>query len=121
MQLDYLLFDFTDEESGSCSFDALASVLPAQLPPLIHEVEAVLGWASREFGAPWGDGAGDGEWDFALQAIGEQDVALEIGYDVERGRVLMPHAPAGRVTLALTVTGSRAFGAAFRQAFPDHG
>jgi hypothetical protein len=118
MQLDYLLFDFTDEESGSCSFDAMASVLPAKLPALIHEIEAVLGWACREFGAP-SAAADEGEWDFELQALGEQDVPLEITYDVERARVSVQQGLRGRVTLALTLSGSHAFGAAFREAFPD--
>ena len=117
-QLNYLLFDFTDEEDGACSFDALASVLPPRLAPLVGEVEAVLGWASREFGAPPAAG-GEGEWDFALHALGDADVPLEIAYDAQQGRVVMPSTPAGRVTLALTVTGTAAFGEAFRHAFPD--
>ena len=116
-QLDYLIFDATDEEGGACSFDAVASVVPSRLPPLIREIEDVLGWATRQFGPPLADI--EGEWDFALQALADPDVPLEIAYDVQRGRVVLPQAPAGRVTLALTVTGTAAFGDAFRQAFPD--
>lgn len=116
MQLEYLLFDFTDDEAGSCSFDSVASVLPARLPALVHEIETVLNWAHREFGAPPA-AADEGEWNFELQAVGEHDVPLEIDYDVERARVSMPPA-SGRVTLALTISGSPAFDAAFREAFP---
>ena len=118
MQLDYLLFDFTDEEAGSCSFDAMASVLPARLPAAIQEIEAVLGWANREFDAP-AAASDEGEWDFELQAVGEPDVPLEISYDFDSARVSMPPGFKGRVTLALTISGSRAFGEAFRQAFPE--
>lgn len=117
MPLDYLLFDSTDEETGACSFDAMASILADRLPALIHEVEAVLAWAYRDFGAP-SSAEENGEWDFELQAVDEQDVPLAITYDGERALVSMPRAP-GRVTLALTLTGSRAFGAAFTDAFPD--
>lgn len=118
MPLDYLLFDLTDEEGGSCSFDALASVARDRLPALLHEIEAVLGWACREFGAPAAT-EDQGEWDFELQAVGEPDIALEISYDAERASVCMPKVPAGRLTIAVTLSGSRAFGDAFRQAFPD--
>jgi hypothetical protein len=120
MQLDYLLFDFTDDEAGSCSFDAMASVLPARLPALIDEIEAVLGWAYREFGAP-SAAADEGEWGFELQAMGEHEGPLEIAYDFERAGVSIPQGLGGRVTLALTLSGSHAFGSAFRNAFPDSG
>lgn len=117
MPLQYLIFEATDEETGACSFDAMASVLPDRLPALIHEVETVLGWAYRDFGAPSSVEEG-GEWDFELQAVAEHDVPLEIIYDCERATVSMPRVP-GRVTVALTLTGSRAFAAAFADTFPD--
>ncbi|TFZ03076.1 hypothetical protein EZ313_17845 [Ramlibacter henchirensis] len=118
MKLEYLLFDFTDEETGSCSFDAMASVLPTRLPGVLDEIRAVLSWAYREFGPPSALGQ-EGEWDFEVQASVEDDVPLKITYDVERARFSMLPAPAGRVTLALTISGSRAFGEAFREAFPE--
>jgi hypothetical protein len=117
MELQYLLFDFTDEEGGACSFEAMASVLPAGLGPLLREVEAVLAWAYGDFGAPSAAEDG-GEWDFDLHAANENDAPLAVAYDVRSARVLLAAAP-GRVTLTLTVTGSRAFGTAFRDAFPD--
>ncbi|VTU15281.1 hypothetical protein H6CHR_00178 [Variovorax sp. PBL-H6] len=117
MPLDYLLFESTDEETGACSFDAMASVLADRLPALIHEVETVLGWACLDFGAP-SSVEESGEWDFELQAVAEQDVPLEITYDCERAMISMPRVP-GRVTLALTLTGSPAFAAAFTETFPD--
>jgi hypothetical protein len=118
MKLEYLLFDFTDDESGSCSFDAMASVLPAHLPGLLAEVGAVLGWAHRGFGAP--AAAPDaGEWDFELQALGADDAPLEIAYEIAGGILFSrPPATAGRVTLALAISGSRQFCSALREAFP---
>ncbi|HET8746594.1 MAG TPA: hypothetical protein VFM98_13385 [Ramlibacter sp.] len=118
MRLEYLLFDASEEDSGACSFDAMASVLPPRLTPLLQEVAAVLGWAYRAFGAP-SNGGDEGEWDFELQASDEHDAALEIACDVARAQVSLPRTPAGRVTLALTVSGSPAFAEAFRDAFPE--
>ena len=117
MPLEYLLFELTDEETGACSFDAMASVLADRLPALIQEVEAVLDWAYRDFGAP-SPVEEDGEWDFELQAVADDDVPLEITYDCKRAIVSMPRA-SGRVTLALTLTGSRDFATAFTDAFAD--
>lgn len=118
MQLDYLLFDATDEEDGSCSFDALASVLPDRLPALVREVETVLAWAHGVFGAPMA-GAEAGAWDYELQAAEEPGQPLEARYDADRARLSLVPAPQGRAVLALTVTGSPVFAAAFRDAFPE--
>ncbi|MBK0392705.1 hypothetical protein [Ramlibacter algicola] len=117
MHLDYLLFDSTDEPGGSCSFDALASVLPARMPALCEEIAAVLGWAHRSFGAPSAFEDADG-WDFHLQGSGEHDEPLQMDYDFARNRVVMPP-PRGRVTIALTVSGSPAFASAFSEAFAE--
>jgi hypothetical protein len=91
--------------------------MPERVPALIAEIEAVLGWAVREFGSA-GDG---GEWDFHLEATGEGDAALEIVYDGKAARVSMPLTQAGRVTIAFTVSGSAAFGVAFTEQFQDGG
>jgi hypothetical protein len=117
MQLQHLDFEFSDEDSGEGSFDAMASVLPARLPALLAEVTAVLRWASRGFGAPQALDDG-GDWDYQLEALEEPDQALEVRFDAARGEVaLAPAAGAGRVTVTLTLGGSAAFCAALRQAF----
>ncbi len=126
-QLNYLLFDATDEESGACGFDAMASVLPDRLPALLAEVQAVLAWATGLFGSPSGaDVAGDEddegdaeEWSFDLQATDETGAPVPITWDVQRNRGIAPAAVATRTTLTLTVSGPRAFADAFRQAFPE--
>ena len=117
MNLDYLLFDSTDEADGSCSFDALASVLPERMPALCDEVAGVLGWAHRSFGAPVAPEDG-GAWDFHLQATAEHGEPLEMDFDCAVNQVVMPPAR-GRVTVALTVSGSRTFASAFREEFVE--
>lgn len=117
MPLDFLLFDFTDEESGAGSFDAMASVLPARWPALVGEVEAVLRWAHAEFGPPSAS-ADQGEWDFELQATHAADAPLDVAYDARSGRVVSARAcEEGRTTLTFTIGGSRAFCESLRQAF----
>ena len=113
--LDYLLFDFSDEEGGAGSFDAMASVLPDRLPALVGEIEAVLRWAHREFGAPSAD---EGDWDFELQATCEPDTPLQANYQASSGRLLLSPEGHARTTLSLTLGGSHSFCEAFRQAFP---
>ena len=115
MPLDYLLFDFSDEEGGAGSFDAMASVLPDRLPALVTEIEAVLLWAHREFGAPSAD---EGDWDFELQASCEPDTPLDAVYDAASGRFSLSPDCDARMTLSLTLSGSRSFCEAFRHAFP---
>jgi len=117
MQLQYLDFDFSDEESGRGSFDAMASVLPERLPALLAEIAAVLRWAHEGFG-PAQALDDDGAWDYALEAVAEPDAPLEVAYDAARRTVwLAPVAAAQRVTLTLTVVGSPEFCGALREAF----
>ena len=113
--LDYLLFDFSDEEGGAGSFDAMASVLPDRLPALICEIETVLRWAHRAFGAPSAD---EGDWDFELQATCAPDAPLNAVYDAACGRLSLSPDCDARTTLSLTLSGSHAFCQAFRHAFP---
>lgn len=117
----YLIFDATDEESGACAFDAMASVLPDRLPAMLAEVQAVLAWATRLFGPPSsaGDEYGADEWAFDLHATDEAGASLVITWDMQRPQALLSAAVEGRVTLTLTVSGHRAFADAFRQAFAD--
>jgi len=119
--LSYLLFDTTDEESGACAFDAMASVLPDHLPALLAEVQAVLAWAAHLFGPPSSasdEGDAD-DWAFDLQATNAAGAPLAITWDMQRAQVLLSAALEGRVTLTLTISGHSAFADAFRQAFAD--
>jgi len=115
--LAYLDFDFSGDAEGHGSFDAMAAAAPAQLPALQAEVLRVLDWAHRGFGppAPLEEG---GEWDMELQGVREVATTLDVRY--APGSALELH-PAGtgepRTTLSLTLSGTPAFCAAFRQAF----
>lgn len=119
--LSYLLFDATDEESGACGFDAMASVWPDRLPALLAEVQAVLAWATRLFGAPSGPGDtfDTDEWTFDLQATASDGAPMDITWDTQRQQVVAPVTADGLVTLTLTVSGHRVFAEAFRDAFPE--
>jgi hypothetical protein len=118
MQLQYLDFDFSDEDSGRGSFDAMASVLPGRLPALLAEISAVLRWARRAFG-PAGALQDEGDWDFGLHAVVEPGTPLEISHDERSGELALQPVPAGtdRSTLTLTLSGSPAFCAALREEF----
>lgn len=65
--LQYLEFDTADDGGQACSFDAMASVVPAHLPALLAEVGRLLDWLEQQFGAPGALDEG-ADWDFDLQA-----------------------------------------------------
>ena len=90
--LDYLDFDYSEDDAGCGTWDAMASVHPAQLAAVQAEIALVLDWAHREF--PERQGALDdgGEWDYDLLTIEEN----------------------GRCTVTFTLSGTPAFGAAWR-------
>ena len=114
-ELQYLLFDASDDASGRGSFDALASVLPARVGAVLDEAQAVLRWAHVHFDAP---APGDtGEWDFALHATQEPGRELRLVHP--EGKLVLDGVDpqGGHVTLAFTLSGSGAFCAALREAF----
>jgi hypothetical protein len=119
--LQYLDFDFSDEESGHGTFDAMASVLPDRLPALLAEMADVLRWAFATFGrqGPLDEG---GEWDCELQGLIEPGTPLAVSYDERQGAIQLAPVPCdeARTTLTLTLSGSPAFCEAFRAEFePD--
>lgn len=117
MQLDYLDFDYSEDDEGTASWDALASVTRERLPALTAEVEQLLGWASRAFAGRRGPIEEGGDWDFDLHAQQDDGQPLAIAFDERSGRLeLAP--PAGlRVTLGLTLSASAAFSAALRERY----
>jgi hypothetical protein len=115
--LAFLDFDCSEDEDGNVSFDALASVAPAQLTALQAELARVLDWANDEFADDRGPLDDGGSWDHAISAVSEVStpVALERIGNEWRMSPGVPGAP--RFTISFTLTGTPAFGAAFRQAF----
>jgi len=63
MQLQYLLFDTSDDGEGTGTWDAMASVRAAKLPEVMVEVRAVLAWAEQHSPGPRGPLDDGGTWD----------------------------------------------------------
>ena len=93
--LRYLDFDYSEDDAGCGTWDAMASVWPAQRDALQAEVAQVLDWAHSEFPERHGPLDEGGEWDHDVQSVPE----------------------AGRYTLTLTISGTPAFGTAWRARF----
>lgn len=116
MRLDYLDFDYSEDDEATGSWDALACVTSERLPALIEEVQRLLRWAHR-FAGPRGPVEDGGEWDYDLQAQQDDGQPLPVSYDEATGRLQLC-APAGqRTTLSLTLSASAAFSQALRERF----
>ena len=117
--LQYLDFDFSEDEHGLGSFDAMASVLPAQVPALHAELTRVLAWACGAFSkGPLDEGY---DWDYDLQLAEDSAAQGPIGFDESSHRLWVDvHpgvTPASRHTVTLTVSGTPVFCRALREAF----
>ena len=119
MKLQYLEFDYSEDAQGHGSFDAMDSVVPAQLPALQAEVLRVLAWAHRDFPGERGGLDDGGDWDYELQGVQETATTLEVEYDPAAGALTMTPGATGvpRTTLSLTLSGTPQFCEAFRAAF----
>jgi hypothetical protein len=117
MALDYLDFEYSEDEDGNGTWDAMASVAESRWAALLDEVRQVLHWASHGFRghrAPLDEG---GDWDFDLSAQDDDHgSALRIRWD-GAARAIDAQAPqtGGYTTLTLTLTGNAAFGDALRE------
>ncbi|MEG0002133.1 MAG: hypothetical protein RR720_19800 [Comamonas sp.] len=119
MALDYLDFDYSEDDEGTATWDALASVTTERLPALTTEVEQLLRWASRAFAGRRGPIEEGGDWDFDLHAQQEDGAPLNVRYDESTGRLQLAAAQATgqRTTLGLTLSASAAFSDALRSRF----
>lgn len=111
-------WDYSEDESGLGSFEAMASVGAAHWAGVQAEAARVLAWAHAEFPgacAPLDEG---GEWDWAVQGLQEQATPLHMDFDRATQLVrVQAQAPAPvRYTLTLTLCGTPVFCQAFRQA-----
>lgn len=119
MALDYLDFEYSEDEDGNGSWDAMASVADSRWHAVLEEVRQVLQWAQQDFRghrAPLDEG---GDWDFDLSAQDDDSGStLRLRWDAST-RELDAQAPqaGGYTTLTLTLTGNAAFGDALRHAF----
>ena len=119
MTLNYLDFDYSEDADGTGTFDAMASVSPAQVPALYAEVAGLLAWAHAQFPDACGPEEDGGEWQYDLQGVQESCTPLTLEYEpgaqsihTEAGIPLAP-----RTTLTLSISGGPGFCAALRDSF----
>lgn len=119
MTLHYLDFDYSEDDEGTGTWDAMASVLPPQLGPLLDEVAQVLDWAQQAFAGQQGPIEEGGHWDYDLQGVHEVITAQHPHYDASTRRVgLHPDAVStGRYIFTFSLSTTPAFGAALREQF----
>ena len=119
MPLQYLNFDYSEDDDGNGTWDAMASVTPAHLPALRAELESVLCWAHRAFAgqrAPLDEG---GDWDFDLQTLHEGAAPDQWHFDEALGQITVTPGDSAqtRHTVTLSLSGTGAFSAALRERF----
>lgn len=95
MNLQYLIFDASDDGDGTGSWEAMASVRAADLPAVLAEAQTVLDAAARNAPGPRGPLDEGGIWDAELQQQGEGDwttVTLTLTGPWDWGEALLGHA-----------------------------
>ena len=122
LTLHYLDFDYSEDDAGCGTWDAMASVRPAQLDALLDEMAQVLDWAGEEFAERQGPIEDGGDWDYDLQGVHEVSCLQHPHYEAALGRIVLAPADsddngAGRYIFTLSISGSPAFGAAWRAQF----
>lgn len=117
MTLDYLDFDYSEDDEGTGAWDAMASVSAARVPLLAAEIEQVLRWASRDFAGRQGPVDEGGDWDYDLQSQDDDGQPLATHFDTGSGRLALEASATGRTTVTLLLSGNAQFGAALTQAF----
>lgn len=119
MPLNYLDFDYSEDADGTGTFDAMASVAPAQWQALQTEVAQVLAWAHGQFPEACGPLDEGALWHYDLQGTQEVATPLAIEFDPLTGalRSSLGVAAPPRTSLSLSITGSAAFCSALRERF----
>ena len=117
MALDYLEFDYSDDEEGTGTWDAMASVKAERAPALAAEIEALLRWASQKFVGRQGAVEDGFDWDYDLLAQDDDGKPLNARFDKAAGTLELQASATGRTTVSLSLSGSSQFGDALRQAF----
>lgn len=87
MSLNYLDFDYSEDDEGTGTFDAMASVLPAQLAALHAEVALVLQWAHSEFPDACGPSEDGGQWQYDLQGVQDVSTPLALDFNAATGGI----------------------------------
>jgi hypothetical protein len=118
MNLDYLVFDHSEDTEGVHTFEAMASVGPAQWPNVQREVAEVLQWAHQRFAGERGPIDEGADWDYELQGLHEVASVDALTFDEASGQLRSRLGPSGqpRHTATLTLTGRGHFAQAFAEA-----
>lgn len=118
MTLDYLIFDYSEDDEGTATWDAMATVRADRFAELQAEVLQVLCWADQQFPNQRGAIDEGATWDFDLsartEALGEWSLEADIPARALRHATLHPDQV---VTLTLTLTGRGTFAESFVEAF----
>ncbi|SDM19745.1 hypothetical protein SAMN05428957_103112 [Oryzisolibacter propanilivorax] len=119
MALHFLDFDYSEDEEGLATWDAMASVTAERLADLQSEIDEVLAWACQAFGDRMGPQEEGGLWQYDLQCEQEGQALTELPADPATGRVRWPARleRQDRITLSLSLSGERAFAEAFAARF----
>ncbi len=119
--LDYLIFDYSEDDAGNGTWDAMASAPVQRMPDLSAEVESVLSWAARTFPGRQGSMEDGADWDFDLQAQDDAGEPLRAEFHVRSASLQIETAALGATTVTLTLSGNNAFAEAFNDAFELEG
>lgn len=112
MTLEYLDFDYSEDEQGIGNWDAMASVQASRVPALAAEIESVLTWAHWHFEGRQGAIDDGGDWDYDLQSQDDEGRALTACFDSRSGKLDLQTSETGRTTVCLSLAGSAQFGVA---------
>ena len=116
--LDYLIFDYSEDEEGSATWDAMATVAAERWPDLKQEVLQVLEWAEQQFPQQRGPLDEGASWDYDLTLSSGNGDPIDLRVQHQPLQLLHAPLPAGtQLTLTLTLTGRSAFADALFHAF----
>lgn len=116
--LDYLIFDYSEDEEACATWDAMATVTANRWPALQAEVLQVLHWAEQQFPRQRGALDEGATWDFDISL--SDSTGRDLRPVVQGQPLTLQHtalAATDTVTLTLTLTGRAAFADALLQAF----
>ena len=117
MTLDYLDFDYSEDEEGTGTWDAMASVKAERVPALAAEIAQLLRWANQQFSGRQGAAEDGFDWDYDLQAQDDDGEPLPARFDKATGQLNLQASATGFTTVNLSISGSAHFGDALREAF----
>lgn len=117
MTLDYLDFDYSEDEEGTGTWDAMASVKAERVAALATEIAQLLRWANQKFAGRQGAAEDGFDWDYDLQAQDDDGEPLPARFDKATGQLNLQASATGFTTVNLSISGSAHFGDALREAF----